>query len=190
MTLVAEIIKIKNKSSDKYAEKIEIKNDPYADLKFHFDDEKSIYNYVVKKLNAINKNITEFQKGSVAQDEQIKHLNNIMDSLQDFDSAYKFYNALMKNHKRAYNETMLNVVASERSAKYNNMQQNKKNLIVNFQIVLSKFINVAKTKPYINLDIADMIISKMESSFELSAERELYTEADVTYRKHSHRPNI
>lgn len=187
MKLVAELIKIKNQSPDKYTGFIETKNNPDSDLKFNLNDENSVYAYVVKKLKEIYSNIGEFQKSSIASDEQIKNLNKIMKSLDEFDYAYNFYNILMNNHKRVFNETNSEVAASERSAKYNSMKQNKNNLIVNFQLVLSKFIDVVKTKPYVNLDIADLIISKMEESFQLSAERELYVETKVSHRKHSHK---
>ena len=190
MKLVAELIKIKNQSPDKYQGYLQAfgsKEKEICDPKFNKDWEVYIYNNVVTNLKNISDQIVAFDNSQLTAESQAKILGKIMGALDNFDKSYCDYNKLMDYHKYAFKETELSAIAEERRTLYNYLKKNKNNIIINSQLVLSKFINMVKSKPMVDLDVADMIISKMEESFHLSAERELYIAEKVSHRKHSHK---
>lgn len=190
MTLVAEIIKIRNQSADKYQGYLQVfgsKEKEIFDPKFNKDWEVYIYNKVLNDLKIINDQILALDNSQLTAENQAKILGKIMGALYNFDKSYCDYNKLMDYHKHAFNETELRAIAEERRTLYNYLKKNKNNIIINSQLVLSKFVNTVQYKPMVDPDVADMIISKMEESFHLSAERELYIAEKVSHRKHSHK---
>lgn len=190
MKLVAEIIKTKNQSADKYQGYLQVfgsKEKEICDPQFNKDWEVYVYNKVVNNLKNINNQIVEFDNSQLSAESQAKIMGKIMGALDNFDKSYCEYNKLMEYHKRAFDETILRVIADERRTLYNYLKKNKNNIIINSQLVLSKFVNTVKSNPMVDPDVADMIVSKMEESFHLSAERELYVSEKVSLRKHSHK---
>lgn len=190
MKLIAEIIKIRNQSADKYQGYLQLfgsKEKEIFDPKFNKDWEVYIYNKVVNDLKIINDQIVALDNSQLTAENQAKILGKIMGALDNFDKSYCDYNKLMDYHKYAFNETELRAIAEERRTLYNYLKKNKNNIIINSQLVLSKFVNTVQNKPMVDPDVADMIISKMEESFHLSAERELYIAEKVSHRKHSHK---
>ena len=190
MKLVAELIKIKNQSPDKYQGYIQTlgsKEKELCDPKFNKRWEVYIYNKVSNNLKTIYDEVLAFEKSPLTADSQIEGFNRIINALEIFGKNYDDYNQLMGFHKYAFNNTALRIVSEEKRTLYNYLKQNKNNIVLNSELVLSKFINIVKNKPMTDLDMADIVISKMQETFQLSAERELYVAEKVSHRKHSHK---
>ena len=131
MKLVAELIKIKNQSADKYQGYLQVfgsKEKEICDPKFNKDWEVYIYNKVVTNLKNINDQIVAFDDSQLTAESQAKILGKIMGALDNFDKSYCDYNKLMDYHKHAFKETELRVIAEERRTLYNYLKKNKNNI--------------------------------------------------------------
>ena len=192
MRLLLEVIKIKNNAKDKglgYLQCYGMQNKELCDPKFSVKWEKYAYNDVIEILKLINAEVEAIQNRPLTAESQEKTFNKIMELLDEFDKVYGEYNSLMEYHKHVFETVIFKIIAEERRTEYNFLKKNKNNIIANLEVVLSKYINIVKNKPMINLDMADIVISKMEESFQLEVERELYVDTEIKHRKHSHRPS-